>query len=258
MCIDTLEESRRAVTVLRSDLSPRNLNQGSDKAPAWPDLLDLPVQAGPGMHWFWRRPKTVLTRRFRPGVTLIVQDDMARVLDIHRGQFFALDLIGTRMLFSTLKAGAEAMVRELAAEYWAAEAQVRQDWTALVEEMHQAGLTETVCQRAAARILPGRWGVWLRLTLAWASFGLLGWERTLRAWRHCTASAASTEPDEVESVLAEVDRLVRRSAGRHLLNPRCKERALTAWHILRRLSIPARLVMGVSLYPFEGHAWTEV
>src|SRR5438309_3641451 len=134
----TLGESRSRVVVVRPDPAHRTL---------WPALLDRSGHAAGDSE----------ATRLRPQVTLIVQDEAARVLDTHCGNFYALDAIGTRMLFATLERGAEAMVCTLARDFAVPETQVREDWTTLVRELANAGLTETVrCQSRASRWSPSR------------------------------------------------------------------------------------------------------
>jgi Transglutaminase-like superfamily len=248
MFSSVLEESRSKVFVVGPDLVAQEARRRT-KAQAWPILLNPPLRAGhSSTGWTWR---------FRPQVTLIVQDDAARILDTHCGNFYALDPIGTRMLFATLEAGSEAMARTLARDYQVPEEQVGKDWAVLVEGLHQAGLTESVRLQPGTRRPPGGFRIWVWLTLAWLSFSLLGWERTLRVWRRRSPSPVVGAPAQCQAIVAEVDRLVRRLASRHPLNPQCKERALVSWHVLRRMGLPARLLMGVMLYPFTAHAWAE-
>jgi transglutaminase superfamily protein/coenzyme PQQ synthesis protein D (PqqD) len=248
MYASILEASRRKVVIVRPGVVGPGAERRTESGRPWPVLFrGAPPADGRGACGAWR---------FRPQVTLVVQDDAARVLDTQGGSFHALDPTGTRMLLTTLEAGPEAMVRALARECRVPEEQVRGDWVALVQALHQAGLTEPVQVRPAIRRLPGGWRLWVRLTLAWLSFALLGWERTLNLWRRPVPPVV-WGPDAGEAVLAAVDGLVRRVAGRHPLNPQCKERALVSWHLLRRMGLPARLVMGVMLYPFAAHAWAE-
>jgi hypothetical protein len=236
-----LEDSRRTIVVLGPDLQPGGPKRATGNSAPWPVLVDR---------------NAPVTWRFHPQVTLIVQDEAARVLDTRCGTFHALEPVGTRMLLATLEGGSEAMVRTIARDYQVPEAQVSEDWRGLVEQLQQAGLTETV-RSAGGRAAPGRFGIWVRLALARMSFALLGWDRTVSRWSKRSRLAVAPAPDDAGPIIAEVNERVRRIASRHLLNPQCKERALVCWHLLRRMGLPARLVMGVMLYPFTAHAWTE-
>jgi Transglutaminase-like superfamily/Coenzyme PQQ synthesis protein D (PqqD) len=257
MNCNLLEESRSQVVVVGPGLARLELQRGGAISRPWPVLLDRQIGAGNDSSEVGRSKSDRITWRFRPQVTLIVQDGAARVLDPQSGKFYALDPLATGMLFRTLEVGSEAMVREVAQEYQVDEIQVRSDWDELVEQLRKAGLTEAVCLKEGEHELPGRFSLWVRLSLASLSFRFLGWEKTLRIWRRRARPKIMGTAEQWESVVAAVDSLVRRIASRHLLNPQCKERALTSWHILTGMGLPAKLLMGVMLYPFTAHAWTE-
>lgn len=252
-----LDESRGAVVVLGPDLQRPESLRRIGTPPGWRLLLDPPAGTGCGAGESSAARLPFRTWRLRPRVTLIVQDEMARLLDVQGGNIYALDLPGTRMLLAALEGGSEAMVRAVAEDYQAPEGQVRDDWVALLEEFHKAGLAEPLRLRPPGRGLPGLMSVWLGLTLAWTCFWLLGWERTLRLCRGFGPANIPPAPDDHDKVIAAVDGLVRRTASWHPLNPQCKERALVSWFLLRQMGLPARLLVGVALYPFEAHAWAE-
>jgi Transglutaminase-like superfamily len=244
-----LEESRGKAVVVGPNLARPGPVLHSGLSRSWPVLLGRRAGAGdenPSSGW-----------RFRKQVTVIVQDETARVLDTRLGKFYALEAIGTRMLFGTLRAGCESMARSLAADYEVSVEQVCEDWAELVDGFHKAGLTEVVTQRTKVFAPAGPWAVWTWLTLAWLSFRLLGWERTVRIWGGRFRPRTSPGAQDPSSALTTTDRIIRRIASRHPLNPQCKERALVGWCILRRKGLPAKLFMGVMLYPFTAHAWTE-
>jgi Transglutaminase-like superfamily len=54
-----------------------------------------------------------------------------------------------------------------------------------------------------------------------------------------------------------IDTAVRQAAARHILKVECKERALCCWVLARRAGVPAQLVVGICLFPLEGHCWCE-
>ena len=257
MSTSFLEESRSAFVVLGPGLRRSGPRRSESGGYNWPWLLDLTVPARDNRGGTRATRGDHLNWRFRQQVTLIVQDEMARVLDLHRGGFYALDRVGTRMLFAALERGSEAMVQETARAYGLPDTQVQGDWVALLEGFRKVGLTEANHSRGSGLALPGHLTVWLRLTLARLSFRLLGWEKTLWAWQVVGRARARATLADSESLISAIDGLIRRVAGRHLLNPQCKERALVSWSLLRRSGLPARLVMGIALYPFEAHAWTE-
>jgi hypothetical protein len=247
-----LEEGRSNVVIIGPGLQCRRPGQSAIDRRSWSILIEPPVLAGQGDGGGCPR-KSQRTWRLRPQVTLVVQDETARVLDTGLGSFYALDPIGTRMLLAAMDLGPEEMVRALAKDFQVSESRVREDWLALVEDLRKSGLTE--CVRLNAAKEPGCLRIWLRLTLAWISFRLLGWEKTLRFWGRQSHPAVGTR--KADSTIAEIDQRVRRLASRHPLNPQCKERAVVSWHLLKRMGLPARLFMGVTLYPFTAHAWAE-
>jgi Transglutaminase-like superfamily len=244
-----LEANQNKVKVFGPDLVAHEAGRPIATRRPWPILLSrFPPAGRPGASCCWR---------LRAQVTLIVQDGVARVLDTRCGNFYALDLVGTRMLLTSLETSPEAMIRALSRVFQVPEKQVREDWTALVDGLHQAGLTEVHRLQTELGLGPGGFKIWVSLTLARLSFLLFGWERTVRLWRWRSPARLSLAAANVQAVVAAVDVGVRRMASRHLLNPQCKERALVCWSVLRRMGLPMRLVMGIMLYPFAAHAWAE-
>jgi hypothetical protein len=190
-------------------------------------------------------------------VTLLIQDDRARLLDLEHGQFYALNATGTRLLTLALQAGPEQAVRRVAEEHGADPEQVRADWARLLARLRRRHLV-AVRTAAARRQWPGRLGLWWLLALAWLSLRLLGWARTLRLWQAQRRPAPEAWRPGMTPLVQRLDQAVRAAAATHLLNPQCKERALVAWHILRnRWALPAELVVGVLAFPFQAHAWVE-
>jgi len=252
---DVLEESRSEVIVLGADLSRGEPIRGAKRANTWPPLLDR--TAPPDGQTPFSGSKRWLKCQFRPEVTLIVQDGAARILDTRNGFFFALEPIGTRMLLNALERGSESMIREVARDHQVSEDVVRHDWEALVREFEETSLAVSTRKRQQCQNRPGVITIWIQLTLAWFSFHLLGWETTVRLWRRLSGSRSVLPFADQAAAAGEVDELVQRIASRHPLNPQCKERALVCWFALRGMGLHARLVMGVMLYPFTAHAWSE-
>ncbi len=229
-------------------------------------------------------------------VFLVIQDDIAQLLDFNRGQFYALDAIGTLMLSLVLEQGSEEAVKYISQTYDATEEQVKSDLTKLLENLEQKQLI--VAQGKASnpflqwfkaqkkkggkflnaillwflkrlssiihRLLdkehtPSRQTVELLLTLSWISFRLLGWSRTIALWQHWHQQIEENDTSDHQEVIEEVDRTIREAAAWKLFLPMvCKERALVGYHILRTFySLPATLIVGVDHYPFQIHAWVE-
>jgi hypothetical protein len=201
-------------------------------------------------------PQT-LPYRLRRGVTLLAQDDMARLLDLEQGRFYALNGTGARLLTLALEAGPEEAVTRVAREHGVEEERVRADWARLVSVLQRRRLL-TSRRSVRRRVLPGRLGLALLLALAWVSLRLLGWAQTIRLWQGEQRPAAEPWQPALEPLVRQLDQAVRGAGAVHPLNPQCKERAIVAWHILcNRWSLPAELIVGVLAFPFEAHAWVE-
>ncbi|NEO00706.1 MAG: lasso peptide biosynthesis B2 protein [Moorea sp. SIO3I7] len=198
--------------------------------------------------------------RLQKDVILVLQDGVARVLGLNRGRFYGLDAIGTKMLMLVLEQGLETAARCLAGEYGVPEGQVLADVKKLLQDLERQQLLVCQLPQSYQPVPPSHFTTSLLLTLAWISIRTLGWTRTIKLWRRWQPSIApNTPPENWEKALAAVDAVVRSAAAKHMLLPMaCKERALVGWQILRTtFGLPAELVIGISLYPFEGHAWVE-
>jgi hypothetical protein len=206
-------------------------------------------------------------------VYLAPQDDLTRVLDLERGEFYGLDVLASRLLTRALEVGPDGAVAEVARDYGVEPAQVRGDFGALVEDLRKRNLLESEGHLPARRRLP-RWlagpcrvrgPVTIRLAgrllrRAWWSLRLDGWASSLERWRRPAGPTKPAAPGDVDAVIAAVDGAVRDAAAGQLLFPTmCKERALVGHHLLKAVyGLPARVVVGVHHYPFSAHAWVEV
>ena len=229
-------------------------------------------------------------------VFLILQDDIAQLLDFNRGQFYALDAIGTLMVSLVLEQGSEETVEYITQTYNATEEQVRSDLAQLLQNLEQkkliiaqgkqsnhflqwfydqkkkaAKLLDTILLWFLKRVssiihrlldneqAPSRHTVELLLTLSWISFRLLGWSRTISLWQHWHQHLEENDISVPEEVIEEIDQVIREAAAWKLFLPMvCKERALVGYHILRAFyGLPATLVVGIDRYPFQIHAWVE-
>jgi hypothetical protein len=196
--------------------------------------------------------------RLRPDVVLHQQDGQARLLDFARGRFYALDEPGNRLLSLALAAGPTEAVRRVAAEYGVETDRVRKDWDTLLRALRRNRLVTAEAAPHRPGRPPGRLTVALLLAVAWFSLRLLGWAGAIRLWRRWGRRRARPHTAPEGETVRAVDHAVRGAAARHPLNARCKERALVCWHLLRaHAGLPARLVVGVELYPFRAHAWVE-
>jgi hypothetical protein len=206
-------------------------------------------------------------------VCLKVEDGSSRLLDLG-DRFYALSAVATRMLCAILDTDPEIAAEQLAQEYDMPLERIRTDLTSFIANLERKRLIRrTSDHRIAARrdggiiwaaavpiilgmrLIPGqRNKAWLLMGLAWLSCRLLGWPRTVEAWRTgCPRGPTlASKPDEV---IRAIDAVVCLVAASHLVPAECKERALTAWALSRTAGVPAELIVGVRLFPLEGHCW---
>ena len=154
-------------------------------------------------------------------VFLFIQDGIAQILDFDRGQFYALDSIGTLMVSLVLEHGSEETVKYITQTYDATEEQVKSDLDKLLQNLERKKLIVAqekhsnpfvkwfdLQKKNAGKLLnaillwflkrissiihqlldkeqaPSRSTVELLLTLSWISFRLLGWNRTISLWQN--------------------------------------------------------------------------
>jgi hypothetical protein len=205
-------------------------------------------------------------------VLLAIEDGSARLLDLG-GNFYTVAAIGAEMLRVTLEHGAPAAVRHIAARYSADVGRVKNDLDAFLNDLVQRGLLITGRRRRPRALLasvvlgsalrclhrvPGKSRATMLLLLAWLSFRLFGWVKTVRVWQAHQHSARSPVTEaEWEAQVKAVDDAVRRAAASHLITMECKERAICCWSLARAAGLPATLVIGVQLCPLAGHCWCE-
>lgn len=76
--------------------------------------------------------------------------------------------------------------------------------------------------------------------------------RIVRRWPVSEVNYAATR--EIERVRAAADK-----AGRYYFkHARCLQRSALIACLLRRRGVPATMVIGCRIMPYEGHAWVEV
>jgi Transglutaminase-like superfamily len=211
----------------------------------------------------------------KSGVILMpVEDGSARLLDLG-GRFYAVSAIAAEMIGTAVRHGPRAAAAMVAARYGVGMDRTRQDMMSLVGFLQQQRLLK--CKE------PGRTGslltsmllapmlflvlrspialepkAWLLLGLAKLSFRLFGWTRTVATWRRHSRPVGGLVRDTAEpDTIMAVDRAVRAAASRQLLTVECKERALCCWALLQASGISASLVVGINLFPLEGHCWCE-
>jgi Transglutaminase-like superfamily/Coenzyme PQQ synthesis protein D (PqqD) len=211
-------------------------------------------------------------------VLVMVQDGTGRLLNLG-GSFYALTATAAAMLHEVLRAAPGTVVAQLAAHYLVPEDRIRADLLAMLTDLERKGL---IRRRGKVHILDSclgfltfvvlppalfcihaspfstHWKAKFLLGLSYLSFRIFGFARTLTAWRRChRADRAARLLSDKEAVMREADAAVRITAAEHFLKTDCKERALACFSILVKQRVPARLVLGISLYPFAGHCWVE-
>jgi hypothetical protein len=217
--------------------------------------------------------RNVTTHRLNRDVFLVIQNDIAQILDFRRGQFYGLDRLATAMVSLVLEAGIEAAVTSLTQTYDVTEEQLRADLSKLLRKLEEKQLicrTEIaqensdrrfqnwrkkarqgfnfaclwILKRISASIYPllnwrspkspNQFTVELLLRLSWLSFRLLGWSRTLSLWQQWHQAVTAVATPRQQEIVEKVDRSVRQAAAHQLFLPMvCKERALVGYHLLR-------------------------
>jgi hypothetical protein len=214
------------------------------------------------------RPDAVLG----PDVVLVrLEDGSARLLDM-AGGFYALSAVGARMLRGVLERGTAATVQDLALEYEVGPERVRSDLEGLLAELRRQRLLHTgparrpggaaphlllaPCLGLVRRLPRLRWRAAALLALAYLSLALLGWARTVAAWRHGAGGMAPHGDGTADrATAAAVDGAVRDLATSLPFPVACKERALACWALARWAGLPVALVVGLELFPLAGHCW---
>lgn len=193
----------------------------------------------------------------------------ARFVDLKRGRFYALDPIAHRMVEIAITVGDAWIGPVIGAEFDVPGDEAKADWAEFRNRLQAAGLLvpaaaggrRSMTVRAhclPVGIPPSRRAVWFLVLRCWACLRVFGWARTVRWLRAVHPPAGGAKAGDPATAINTIDTLVRLTAAEMLVNPECKERAVAAWHLLRtRYGLPAQLVVGIRLYPFEAHAWVE-
>lgn len=100
---------------------------------------------------------------------------------------------------------------------------------------------------------------WVLLHGMSASLALVGFDRTLQLTRRIAPDPERTGAGGDVALVRRVSRAIGRAKRWHLrMTPDdCLPVALAGVCMLRRLGVPADLVLGVQTFPFDAHAWVE-
>ena len=218
--------------------------------------------------------------RLAPDVLFLkAWDGSARLIDLG-GDSYGLPEVSTTLLELTLREGPDAAAVAVARRSRVPVERVRADLESFLGDIHRRGLLarrgNPVPRRGTLRGAVARPLAWaIRLALrsplsdggkARAALGvihvglqLVGWPATVELCREASrldrgpVPGASDSPDR----LARIDRAVREAVACCIFPVDCKARALCCWLLIRSAGLPARLVVGVDLFPFLGHCWCE-
>lgn len=217
--------------------------------------------------------------RLAPDVVLLkVWDGSSRLLDL-TGQFFGLPAESTELLVLALRSGDSAAATEVARRHGIPLERVREDLRSFLHNLlgrrlivphRERSLKARITTRWKTRLLGGciratlrsirseRRQVRILLTLAHLACRQLGWAGAVEVCRNATPETAHPpQPLREDGAVEYIDETVRTAVARHVLPIDCKARALCCWILLRDAGLPARLVVGIDLFPFLGHCWCE-
>ena len=220
--------------------------------------------------------------RLAPEVLLVmVEDGSARIIDLD-GAVAALDATATTMMEAALRSGEAGAVAELAGAFGVEPRRITTDLRAVLGDLTVRGVLRSAAAGpprrarqtrhrvasalstlAARRARVGRTrGIqaWSALTAAYLSLRLVGWSGTLGAWCAPERPGSGNARRAAENGTGDLDAIavaVTRAVARHPFPLACKERALAAFALARAAGLPARIVLGISLFPLALHAWCE-
>lgn len=213
----------------------------------------------------------------RPDVLLLLlEDGTARLLDLD-GDIYALSHTAATMLDEALRCEVAAIVRGIATRHCIDRHQAEADTRAFLSQLEQKGLIRRVRSTATtvSSTPPPRWVLTLLrmihawptslsrqttvlLTVAYFANRWAGWTGAIGAWRCYYSRQPLSSGDGSTQQIGAIDHAVRTIAARHPLKIGCKERALCSWGLARVAGQPAKLILGVDLFPMACHCWCQL
>jgi transglutaminase superfamily protein/coenzyme PQQ synthesis protein D (PqqD) len=212
---------------------------------------------------------------------VVAEDGTGRLLDL-AGNVCAITTSGTVMLEMVLRGqDFDAACQALADQFHADPPQVHRDMDVFLRDLERQHLLlppgstrrrpwsvgRKLCWLIAPILYlcafkPDRWlkaKAWVLLTLAYLSTRAFGWPDTVSVWESCTSSSARRRDKSSDDagMLSTIDAVATRAITRHPLNLGCRERALCCQNLARAAGLPAKIVLGVDLFPFALHCWCE-
>jgi Transglutaminase-like superfamily/Coenzyme PQQ synthesis protein D (PqqD) len=212
---------------------------------------------------------------------VIVEDGTGRLVDL-AGSACAITNSGAAMLEMVLGRSFEAAAEALAQQFPFNVSQARSDMESFLVELTSQGLLVApgstkrstwslrkhltwlmapivyCCTLGAPKWLTLK--AWILLTASYLSTRLFGWPNTVRVWQACSSAShrrQGSQSIDDSGTLDAIDTIVRRAIMHHPLNLGCKERALCCQALTHAAALPARIVLGVDLFPFGLHCWCE-
>ncbi|OKH20210.1 hypothetical protein NIES593_19635 [Hydrococcus rivularis NIES-593] len=212
-------------------------------------------------------------------ILLLISDGTARLLDLG-GYFYAISATGTEMLEEVLERDTASAASRMALRYGVDVQQIHKDLKSFLEDLKKRGLVRRPNSRwhlisdiktfvAFFMLFPAlyfthcsdrllRTKAWILLTLGYISIALFGWATTVTVWQRYYRKVSELQSrQESEKTIKTIDEVVRAVTAKHFLNIGCKERALCCWDLIRSAGLPAKLVLGVDLFPLASHCWCE-
>lgn len=220
-------------------------------------------------------------RLSRDVVLVAVQDGTARLLDLG-GSLYAVSKTGAVMLAAALEGEQQEVCGKLATLFKFDREQIRAEMAEFLRDLETRRLVKPpgmrhrlwpslgellawliapivlACTRSSDRWLGTR--IWSLITVSYLATRLFGWTNTIRVWQRYLGperSGSGLHSGDENMLLNNITEHVTRAIARHPLNIGCKERALCCWTLARAAGLPARIVLGIDLFPFALHCWCE-
>lgn len=242
-----LAQSNTSVLTLDASLVPSDKGHTNVPSNSWPVFQSVTLGS----------EAPVSRYALKDGIVLILHDRVARLFDSAGNRFFSLDESSSRMLLEALVHGTVNMIATLSAEYEVPPALIQRDWMNLLGQFRRGRLLSCLSQSAFLIPRHSVLDIWIRITVIRFLLISLGWHRTVALLRFLSDRKNGYLQPETMEHLDMLDKGVKSAASHHLWRIKCKERSLVTWYFLRRLGLRPQLQVGVSLYPFEAHAWVD-
>lgn len=211
--------------------------------------------------------------RLNPNVhVILVKDGTSRILNLD-GFFIALPVISTLMLKLILQYEFSVVVNKLADQFKTDQFRISKDLSVFLKKLEAL---KVITKSPAKQIIKLSYLLqcFLEITvpltteipnkliqhkvlllLAWCSFKLFGWNKTVNSWKQYFYNQ-TVSPTKSVSVL-KISEEIQVAVSRHFIKMDCKEKAIVCWAICQKEGIPASLVLGINLYPLSSHFWCE-